>query len=98
MAFATLPPMAAVLIASDARWVVEEVTATLSSSEDTVRVVSRGADVLPAVRERTPELAVIDLQIANMRSMAACLDLRIESGAGRLPHVPVLIRLDRRAD
>src|SRR5205085_5631680 len=96
--FATLPPMAVVLVASDARWVVEEVTATLSSSEDTVRVVSRGADVLPAVRERTPELAVIDLQIGNMGGMAACLDLRLESGAGRLPHVPVLMLLDRRAD
>ena len=90
--------MAVVLVASDARWVVEEVTATLSSSEDTVRVVSRGADVLPAVRERTPELAVIDLQIGNMGGMAACLDLRLESGAGRLPHVPVLMLLDRRAD
>jgi DNA-binding response OmpR family regulator len=90
--------MAVVLIASDARWVVEEVTATLSSSEDTVRVVSRGADVLPAVREKTPDLAVIDLQIGNMGGMAACLDLRLESGAGRLPHVPVLMLLDRRAD
>jgi len=90
--------MAVVLVASDARWVVEEVTATLSSSEDTVRVVSRGADVLPAVRERTPELAVIDLQIGNRGGMAACLDLRLESGAGRLPHVPVLMLLDRRAD
>ena len=35
--------MAEVLIASDARWVVEEVTATLSSREDTVREVNRGA-------------------------------------------------------
>src|SRR5205814_602449 len=98
MAFATLPPMAAVLIASDARWVVEEVTATLSSSEDTVREVARGAGVLPAVREHTPDLVVIDLQIGNMGGMAACLDLRLEEGAGRLPHVPVLMLLDRRAD
>jgi DNA-binding response OmpR family regulator len=90
--------MADVLVASDARWVVEEVTATLSSTEDTVDVVSRGAEVLPAVGKHAPDLAVIDLQIGNMGGMAACLDLRLEEGAGRLPHVPVLMLLDRRAD
>src|SRR5438132_2433991 len=90
--------MAEVLVASDAGWVVEEVMATLSSTEDTVRGVSRGADVLRAVREHVPDLAVIDLQIGNMGGMAACLDLRLEEGAGRLPHVPVLMLLDRRPD
>src|SRR5207244_6463050 len=89
---------AEVLVASDARWVVEEVTATLSSSEDTVREVTRGADVLHAVRDHTLDLVVIALQIGNMGGMAACLDLRLEEGAGRLPHVPVLMLLDRRAD
>jgi DNA-binding response OmpR family regulator len=90
--------MAEVLIASDAPWVVEDVRATLSGPEDTVREVTRGADVLGAVREHKPDLAVIDLQIGNMGGMAACLDLRLEEGAGRLPHVPVLMLLDRRAD
>ncbi len=90
--------MADVLIASDARWVVEEVEAALSSSEDTVRDVTRGADVLPAVAERAPDIAVIDLQIGRMGGMATCLELRLEEGAGRLPHVPVLMLLDRRAD
>jgi DNA-binding NarL/FixJ family response regulator len=92
------PPMAEVLIASDARWVVEEVTAALSSVDDTVREVSRGQDVLPAVAEHTPDIAVIDLQIGRMGGMATCLDLRLEAGAGRLPHVPVLMLLDRRPD
>jgi DNA-binding response OmpR family regulator len=90
--------MAEILVASDARWVAEEVTAALSSVEDTVREVSRGADVLPAVAEHAPDLAVIDLQIGNMGGMAACLELRLEEGAGRLPRVPVLMLLDRRAD
>ncbi|MCU1450564.1 MAG: putative two-component response regulator [Acidimicrobiales bacterium] len=90
--------MAEVLIASDARWVVEEVTSALSSVEDTVREVTRGADLLPAVAEHTPDIAVIDLQIGNMGGMAACLELRQEEGAGRLPHVPVLMLLDRRPD
>jgi DNA-binding response OmpR family regulator len=33
-----------------------------------------------------------------MGGMAACLNLRLEEGAGRLGHVPVLMLLDRRAD
>jgi DNA-binding NarL/FixJ family response regulator len=90
--------MAEVLIASDARWVVEEVTAALSSMDDTVREVTRGADVLPAVAEHPPDIAIIDLQIGNMGGMATCLELHLEEGAGRLPHVPVLMLLDRRAD
>jgi DNA-binding NarL/FixJ family response regulator len=90
--------MAEVLVASDAKWVVEEVTAALSSVDDTVREVTRGADVLPAVAEHTPDIAIIDLQIGRMGGMATCLDLRLEEGAGRLPHVPVLMLLDRRPD
>jgi len=90
--------VADVLIASDARWVVEEVTAALSSVDDTVREVSRGADLLPAVAEHAPDIAIIDLQIGNMGGMAACLELHLEEGAGRLPHVPVLMLLDRRPD
>ncbi|MBV8982743.1 MAG: response regulator transcription factor [Acidimicrobiia bacterium] len=90
--------MASVLIASDAKWVVDEVTAALSSVDDTVRDVSRGQDVLPAVADHAPDLAVIDLQIGRMGGMATCLDLRLEEGAGRLPHVPVLMLLDRRPD
>jgi DNA-binding response OmpR family regulator len=90
--------MAEVLIASDARWVVQEVTAALSSVDDTVREVTRGADVLPAVAEHRPDIAIIDLQIGNMGGMATCLELRNEEGAGRLPHVPVLMLLDRRPD
>ena len=51
-----------------------------------------------AVHERAPEIAVVDLQIGNMGGMAVCLDLRLEESGGRVPHVPVLMLLDRRAD
>jgi DNA-binding response OmpR family regulator len=33
-----------------------------------------------------------------MGGMAACMDLRLEYGAGRLPDVAVLMLLDREAD
>ena len=87
-----------VLIATDADWVLDEVRAALESPTVTVSRVRRGYDVVTAVLQRTPDLAVLDLQIGNMGGMATCLGLRLEEGAGRLPHVPVLMLLDRQAD
>jgi DNA-binding NarL/FixJ family response regulator len=90
--------VAEILIASDAKWVRDEVQAALTDPDTTVREVTAGALVRKAVEHHAPDLAVIDLQIGNMGGMAACLDLRLEESAGRLPHVPVLMLLDRRAD
>lgn len=87
-----------VLIASDASWVRDEVVAVLSEPDLTIRQVSAGMQVLPAVQASIPDLVVLDLQIGNMGGMATCLDLRLEEHADRLPHVPVLMLLDRRAD
>ncbi len=47
---------------------------------------------------RRPDLAILDMQIGSMGAVATCLDLHLEAGAGRLPPVPALILLDRRAD
>ncbi|MDP8993041.1 MAG: response regulator [Actinomycetota bacterium] len=88
-----------VLLAADESWVREDVRSVLSSWPDlTVREVASGPEVLAAAQEQLPDLAVLDLQIGNMGAMAVCLDLRLEEGAGRLGHVPVLMLLDRRAD
>jgi DNA-binding response OmpR family regulator len=53
-----LPAVPDVLIVSDAPWVREEVRSVLTEPDTTVRELSRGAEVLPAVRERAPDLAV----------------------------------------
>jgi DNA-binding response OmpR family regulator len=90
--------MPEVLVVSDSPTVREEVIASLPDPDITVRELNHGADVRPAVKEATPDLVVLDQQIGNMGAMAACLDLHLEQGAGRLPHVPVLMLLDRRAD
>jgi len=87
-----------VLLATDADWVVEEVAAALAAPEVTFRVVRSGQDVRPAVQASTPDLVILDFQIGNMGGMATCLDLRLESGMGRLPRVPVLMLADREAD
>jgi two-component system nitrate/nitrite response regulator NarL len=87
-----------VLIASDADWIHDEVEAALADEETDVLRVREGREVEIAVREHEPVLAVLDLQIGNMGGIAACLNLRHEEGEGRLPHVPVLMLLDRGAD
>jgi DNA-binding response OmpR family regulator len=87
-----------VIVASDAPWVRDDVRAVLSDPDTTVIELTAGTQVLPAVAAHRPDLVVLDLQIGNMGGMATCLDLRLEQAAGRLPAVPVLMLLDRRAD
>ncbi len=89
--------MPEVLLATDADWIHDEVAAALDG-EHVVTRVRRGDAVRGAVDEHEPALVVLDLQIGNMGGMAACMDLRLEAGMGRLPDVPVLMLLDRQAD
>jgi DNA-binding response OmpR family regulator len=90
--------MPTVLVASDANWVRDHVRAALCGPGFEVIEVERGRDVRDVVAERHPDLVIVDLQIANMGGMAVALDLRLEESGGRLPHVPILILLDREAD
>ena len=83
---------------SDSPNVREEVIASLPDAGITVRELNHGADVLPAVLEKTPDLIILDQQIGRMGGMATALDLHLEAGGGRVPHVPILQLLDRRAD
>ena len=50
---------------------------------------------VPAATEKAPHLVVLDMQIGNMGGMAACMALHLEESGGRLPHLPVLMLLDR---
>jgi DNA-binding response OmpR family regulator len=90
--------VADILIASDAAWVVDELRAAVEAPDTTVRAVRSGDAVPAAIRDETPDLVVLDLQIGNMGGMATCVHLRLEAEAGRLPDVPVLMLLDRRPD
>ena len=90
--------MPKVIVASDAHWVRDQVKASLCSPGFEVIEVARGQDVRRAVGEVETDLVIVDLQIANMGGMAVSIDLRLEESAGRLPHVPVLLLLDREAD
>jgi DNA-binding response OmpR family regulator len=90
--------MPEVLVVSDSPKVRSEVASVIFDPATSVRELTRGSEVRAAVAETTPDLVVIDQQIGKMGGMATCMDLRLEESGGRLPHVPVLLLLDRRAD
>ncbi|MCB0999025.1 MAG: response regulator transcription factor [Acidimicrobiales bacterium] len=87
-----------ILVATDADFVLDEVTAALADPDTSFTVCRNGRDVAGVVAARTPDLAVLDLQIGSMGGMAVTMGLRLDESAGVLPHVPVLMLLDRRAD
>lgn len=87
-----------VLLATDANWVVDDIVAALSDSETSFTVCRNGRDVTGVVKARTPDLAILDLQIGSMGGMATAMNLRNDESAGAVEHVPILMLLDRDAD
>jgi DNA-binding response OmpR family regulator len=87
-----------ILIAADAEWVIDDVRSALETPDTTFVVCRRGQDVATAAKHQTPDLAVLDLQIGNMGGTAVCMNLRLDESGGRLPHIRVLMLLDRAAD
>lgn len=87
-----------ILLATDADWIVDEVTAALGGPDTTFTVCSDGRVVSGVVKQRTPDLAILDLQVGSMGGMATAMALRLDESGGLLPHVNVLMLLDRHAD
>lgn len=87
-----------ILLATDADWIVDEVTAALGDDDVHFTVCREGRAVARQVGERLPDLAILDLQVGSMGGMAVTMALRLDESAGMLDHVPVLMLLDRRAD
>lgn len=87
-----------ILVATDAQFVLDDITAALSGPDTSFTVVRNGRHVTDVVKDRTPDLVILDLQIGSMGGMAVTMQLRLDESAGLLPRVPVLMLLDRRAD
>jgi DNA-binding response OmpR family regulator len=85
-----------IVVASDAPSVRADVVAVVGDPDTEIIEVDSGHAVAPAVDEHEPDL--VDLQMGSMGGMAVCLELRLEESYGNLPHVPVLMLLDRRPD
>jgi CheY-like chemotaxis protein len=87
-----------IVVASDAPSVRADVVAVVGDLDTEIVEVDSGYAVAPAVDEHEPDLVIVDLQMGSMGGMAVCLELRLEESYGNLPHAPVLMLLDRRAD
>jgi DNA-binding response OmpR family regulator len=87
-----------VLLATDAPWVSDEIKSALGGKDTKIAVCDNGKNVRKSVLAETPDVVILDLQIGNMGGMATCMDLRLEESGDRLPHVPILMLLDRTAD
>jgi CheY-like chemotaxis protein len=87
-----------ILVAADADYVIDDVTAALGGPDVRFTICRNGRSVVGVVKETPPDLAVLDLQIGSMGAMAVTMDLRLDESAARLPRTKVLMLLDRRAD
>lgn len=90
--------MTKIIVAAEAAWVRDQVRTSLTGPGQSVIEVERGQEVRSAVLINSPDLVILDLQIANMGGIAVALDLHLEAGAGRIPETPILLLLDREAD
>ena len=86
------------MLATDADWIVDEVTAALGGPDTTFTVCRDGRLVAGVVKRRVPDLAMLDLQVGSMGGMAITMDLRLDESSGNAPHVPAIMLLDRHAD
>lgn len=87
-----------ILVAADADYVVNDVAAALGGPDVSYTIVSDGRAVAGAVKARTPDIAILDLQVGSMGGMAIAMALRLDESAGALDHVPLLMLLDRASD
>ena len=85
------------LVATGIERIHKEVEAALSGDYEVVRLQA-GKDVIDAIHVHDPAVVILDLQIGNMGGVAACLEMRLESRAGRIPDQKVFLLLDREAD
>jgi len=90
--------MPVIVVASDAAFLRKEVAAVADGTDVEIREVPSGPEVIASVRDEPADLVVVDLQMGNMGGMAVCLELRLQESTGDLPHIPVLMLLDRRPD
>jgi DNA-binding response OmpR family regulator len=87
-----------IVVASDAAYLRKEIVAVADGPDIEIREVESGPEVIASARNDPPDLVVVDLQMGNMGGMAVCLELRLQESYDDLPHIPVLMLLDRRPD
>ena len=87
-----------ILLATDADWIVDEVTAALGGPDTSFTVCNEGRVVCDVVKDREPDLVITDMQIGSMGGIAVTMALRLDESGGLLPHCNILLLLDRPVD
>lgn len=90
--------MSTVYVVSDSRVVAGSLVSALDFVSTDITTFESAQDFLRTCYHRAPALAVLDMQVTNMGGIAIAMDLHLEESGGRLPHIPVLLVLDRQAD
>lgn len=90
--------MPSILLATDADWLYETIDSTITDTDTQLLRVSGGNQVLRALDSEDPDLVILDMQTGTQGAFATCHAMRLEESAGRLPHYPVLMLLDRDDD
>jgi len=90
--------MPKILVVADTPWVKNDVHAALSLPGYEITDHDDPRTLVEAVTEHSPDVAVIDLQVAAMGGMAMARVLKEAAQAPEFPEIPIVLLLDRSAD
>lgn len=90
--------MPLIYIVSDSQKLKSVVSAALGGPDFDLVELSSGRELMQLLDEETPDLVILDLQVANMGATAITLDIRLSERAHRIDPTKILVLLDRRAD
>ncbi len=90
--------MPLIYIVSDSQSLKNSVSSAIAGPDYDLVELSSGKEVMELLKEETPDLVILDLQVANMGATAITLDIKLGEKAKRIDPTKVLVLLDRRAD
>lgn len=90
--------MPLIYIVSDSQQLKDNVSSALAGPHFELVELSSGKELMELLKDETPDLIILDLQITNMGATAITLDVRLEESAKRIDPTKILVLLDRRAD
>jgi DNA-binding response OmpR family regulator len=83
-----------ILIVEDDRDIAELVRHYLVRAGHTADVVASGADALPRIQKRQPDLLVLDLMLPGLHGLEICRAVRAAAGTADLPIIMVTARAE----
>jgi DNA-binding response OmpR family regulator len=84
--------MSRVLVAEDDKDIADLICRYLERAGHVAEVVSSGTDVLPRVRQRTPDVLILDLMLPGFDGLEICRALRADLATAALPIIVVTAR------